>query len=140
MKRFFSKYIWRFSLDTKEIYLSFEDVPTTEITEFVLDELKKYNAKATFLGIGKNKKKHAKIFKKILVEGHAVGNHTQQHLNGWKTETERYVDTILESGHTLLTSLDKTQEPKSKSQNCFVPLMERSSIHKQKNYLKKATE
>jgi peptidoglycan/xylan/chitin deacetylase (PgdA/CDA1 family) len=56
------KHIWRFSIDTKEIYLTFDDGPTTEITEFVLDELKKYNAKATFFCIGKNIKKHSIIF------------------------------------------------------------------------------
>jgi peptidoglycan/xylan/chitin deacetylase (PgdA/CDA1 family) len=62
IKKFFSKYIWRFSIDTKEIYFTFDDGPTTEITEFVLDELKKYNAKATFFCIGKNIKKHSIIF------------------------------------------------------------------------------
>jgi peptidoglycan/xylan/chitin deacetylase (PgdA/CDA1 family) len=77
MRRFFSKHIWRFSIDTKEIYLTFDDGPTTEITEFVLNELKKYNAKATFFCIGKNIKKHSKIFKKNLLEGHTIGNHTQ---------------------------------------------------------------
>jgi peptidoglycan/xylan/chitin deacetylase (PgdA/CDA1 family) len=69
-------------MDTKEIYLTFNDDPTTEITEFVLDELKKHNAKATFFCIGKNIKKHAIIFKKILTKGHTVGNHTQQYLEG----------------------------------------------------------
>ena len=69
-------------MDTKEIYLTFNDGPTREINEFVLDELKKHNAKATFFCIGKNIKKHTNIFEKILTEGHTIGNHTQQHLNG----------------------------------------------------------
>jgi peptidoglycan/xylan/chitin deacetylase (PgdA/CDA1 family) len=115
MRRFFSKYIWRFSFDTKEIYLTFDDGPTAEITEFVLDELKKYNAKATFFCIGKNIKKHTNIFEKILTEGHTIGNHTQQHLNGWKTKTDRYLNNVLECEHTILTSLEKTREPKSKN-------------------------
>jgi peptidoglycan/xylan/chitin deacetylase (PgdA/CDA1 family) len=115
MRRFFSKYIWRFSMDTKEIYLTFDDGPTSEITEFVLDELKKYNAKATFFCIGKNIRKHSNIFEKILTEGHTIGNHTQQHLNGWKTKTGHYLDNVLECEHTILTSLEKTREPKSKN-------------------------
>lgn len=116
MRRFFSTYIWRFSFDTKEIYLTFDDGPTPEITEFVLDELKKYNAKATFFCIGKNIKNHSKIFKKILIEGHTIGNHTQQHLNGWKTKTKTYLDSVLECEHTILTSSEKIQETGSKNQ------------------------
>jgi peptidoglycan/xylan/chitin deacetylase (PgdA/CDA1 family) len=116
MRRFFSKYIWRFSMDTKEIYLTFDDGPTSEITEFVLDELKKYNAKATFFCIGKNIRKHSNIFEKILTEGHTIGNHTQQHLNGWKTKTGHYLENVLECEHTILTSLEKTQEARSKNQ------------------------
>jgi peptidoglycan/xylan/chitin deacetylase (PgdA/CDA1 family) len=116
MRRFFSKYIWRFSMDTKEIYLTFDDGPTSEITEFVLDELKKYNAKATFFCIGKNIRKHSNIFEKILTEGHTIGNHTQQHLNGWKTKTGHYLENVLECEHTILTSLEKTREPRSKNQ------------------------
>jgi peptidoglycan/xylan/chitin deacetylase (PgdA/CDA1 family) len=56
-------------MDTKEIYLTFNDGPTTEITEFVLDKLKKHNAKAIFFCIGKNIKKHSKILKKSLPRG-----------------------------------------------------------------------
>ncbi len=59
--RFFSKYTWRFSRDLKKIYLTFDDGPTPEITQFVLDELKKYNAKATFFCIGKNIQTHPDI-------------------------------------------------------------------------------
>lgn len=100
--RFFSKYIWRFSLDKKEVYLTFDDDPTPEITAFVLDELKKYNAKATFFCIGKNVQKHPQIFKRILMEAHSVGNHTQQHLNGWKHTTKSYIDAVFECQRNLV--------------------------------------
>ncbi|QNM87133.1 polysaccharide deacetylase family protein [Polaribacter pectinis] len=99
--RIFSDYVWRFSLDKKELFLTFDDGPTPEITEFVLAELKKYNAKATFFCIGKNIKNHPEIFNKIIADDHAVGNHTQNHLNGWKTKTNIYIDNFLKCEKTI---------------------------------------
>ncbi|MGJ8743524.1 polysaccharide deacetylase family protein [Polaribacter sp.] len=93
--RLFSKYTWRFSLEKKEIFLTFDDGPTPEITQFVLSELEKYNAKATFFCIGKNVKNNPKIFEKIIKNGHSVGNHTQNHFNGWQHTTEAYLDNFL---------------------------------------------
>jgi peptidoglycan/xylan/chitin deacetylase (PgdA/CDA1 family) len=77
-----------------KIYLTFDDGPTPEITEWVLAELKKHQAKATFFCIGKNVTNHAAIFLKTIDEGHSIGNHTYNHLNGWNTETENYLDNI----------------------------------------------
>ena len=73
------------------LYLTFDDGPHPEATPFVLDELKKYNAKATFFCIGKNVVAYPDIYKRILDEGHTVGNHTQNHLNGWKTKDDIYL-------------------------------------------------
>ena len=73
------------------LYLTFDDGPVPEITPWVLDELKKYEAKATFFCIGDNIEKHPEIFDRILAEGHTVGNHTQKHLNGWKTPDDSYI-------------------------------------------------
>ena len=80
-------------MNTKEkaIYLTFDDGPHPEATPFVLDELKKYNAKATFFCIGKNVAVHPDIYRRIIEEGHSVGNHTQNHLNGWKTKDALYL-------------------------------------------------
>ena len=99
--RIFSDYVWRFSLEKKEIYLTFDDGPTPEITHFVLEELKKYNAKATFFCIGKNIEKHPEIFKQIITEKHTIGNHTQNHVNGWKSNNVNYFDDFLECDKTL---------------------------------------
>ena len=101
MMRFFSKYTWRFPSSKKEIFLTFDDGPTPEITEFVLSELKKHNAKATFFCIGKNIKNHPEIFSRIISDGHSIGNHTQNHLKGWKTNTQDYIDNVLEVEETL---------------------------------------
>ncbi|ARV16926.1 polysaccharide deacetylase family protein [Polaribacter sp. SA4-12] len=106
--RFFSKYTWRFPSNKKEIFLTFDDGPTPEITEFVLSELKKHHAKATFFCIGKNIKNHPEIFKKIISDGHSIGNHTQNHLKGWKTNTEDYIDNILECNKTITQFNDST--------------------------------
>jgi peptidoglycan/xylan/chitin deacetylase (PgdA/CDA1 family) len=114
--RFFATYIWRFSLDVKEIYLTFDDGPTPEITEFVLDELKKYDAKASFFCLGKNIQNHPDIFKRILLDKHAIGNHTQQHLNGWKTKKTQYIDNIIACEHSILDALEKMQKTGTKQQ------------------------
>ena len=94
IKQWFPKYVWSISTKSKEIYLTFDDGPTPKITEFVLNELKKYNAKATFFCIGNNIVKHPEIFRKIINEEHKIGNHTQNHLNGWTTKTDDYIKNI----------------------------------------------
>lgn len=89
----FPKRIW--ALPSKDtVYLTFDDGPIPEITPWVLDLLKQYGAKATFFCIGDNIEKHPEIFKRIISEGHKTGNHTYHHLNGWKTTTEAYIDTV----------------------------------------------
>ena len=106
MMRFFSKYTWCFRSNEKEIFLTFDDGPTPEITQFVLSELKKYNAKATFFCIGKNIQNYPEIFNKIISDGHSIGNHTQNHLNAWKTTTENYIANFLEC-HETITQFNK---------------------------------
>jgi peptidoglycan/xylan/chitin deacetylase (PgdA/CDA1 family) len=74
----------------KVIFLTFDDGPIPEVTPWVLDELVKFNAKATFFCVGNNVRQHPDIFQKILDQGHTVGNHTFNHLNGWNTENLPY--------------------------------------------------
>ncbi|HRI80224.1 MAG TPA: polysaccharide deacetylase family protein [Cyclobacteriaceae bacterium] len=85
---------WRIKTESKEIYLTFDDGPVPGPTEFVLDELKKNDAQATFFCIGDNVKKHPDVFQKITGQGHAVGNHTFHHLSGWKTKKGKYIENI----------------------------------------------
>lgn len=80
--------------DEPAVYLTFDDGPHHSITPFVLDVLKEHNAKATFFCIGKNVEEHPLIYERILVEGHTTGNHTHNHLNGWKTLNEEYISNI----------------------------------------------
>ena len=97
IQRIFKNYTWRFSGKHKEIYLTFDDGPTPEITEWTLDILKKHNAKATFFCLGKNTIKAPHIYKRIRKENHQIGNHTHTHKNGFTTSTETYISNVLEA-------------------------------------------
>jgi peptidoglycan/xylan/chitin deacetylase (PgdA/CDA1 family) len=92
VKRIFPNYIWDIPNRENKVYLTFDDGPTPEITEWTLEQLKKYNAKATFFCIGNNIEKHPAIFQKVIDEEHAIGNHTFNHLKGWETTIEEYVE------------------------------------------------
>jgi peptidoglycan/xylan/chitin deacetylase (PgdA/CDA1 family) len=78
----------------KKVYLSFDDGPTPDITHFVLNELDKVNAQATFFCIGKNIILHPALFQEIVKAKHQIGNHTQYHANGWKTNLNKYTAEI----------------------------------------------
>ncbi len=90
----FKSYKWHFSRDTKNIYLTFDDGPLSVITPWVLKQLKKHKAKATFFCIGDNVLKYPLIFNDILNAGHSIGNHTLNHLNGFKTKTKTYIQNV----------------------------------------------
>ncbi len=92
LKTIFPSYEWRVKTQDPVIYLTFDDGPVPDITAFVLDTLAQYEAKGTFFCIGDNVRKHPEVYAKIRAEGHAIGNHTFNHMNGWKTETEVYLE------------------------------------------------
>ena len=85
---------WRKKTSRKEIFLTFDDGPIPEVTDFVLNELAKYQAKATFFTVGENVLRYPEIMTRILQQGHQVGNHTFNHLNGWKTDSKRYLENV----------------------------------------------
>src|SRR5262245_27732083 len=89
----------------KNLYLTFDDGPTPGVTEFILDQLDHYNAKATFFCIGKNVVAHPELYREIIHRGHKVGNHTQNHLNGWETEDEVYYDNIVQCAEHVQSNL-----------------------------------
>jgi len=93
---FYPTLIWRVPTSEKELFLTFDDGPVPGPTDFVLETLARYSCKATFFCIGDNIRKHPELFSKVVKDGHAVGNHTFNHLKGWSTPLKNYVDNIRE--------------------------------------------
>lgn len=91
----FPRFTWRRESSAgKTIYLTFDDGPVPEVTPWVLKVLKGFNAKATFFCVGDNVRKYPQILEQILEEGHQVGNHTYNHLNGSKTAMAEYLQNV----------------------------------------------
>lgn len=116
-KKLFPNYVWDMATTEKELYLTFDDGPTPEITNWTLDTLKQYNAKATFFCIGSNIEIYPAIFERIINEGHHIGNHTQQHVKGWKTSTSDYLKDVIEAQHQI----DRFHIQQSSKPNLFRP-------------------
>lgn len=91
--------------DNNAIYLTFDDGPEPGITEFVLDELNKYNAKAIFFCKGENCTKYPELYNKIVEQGHIVANHTYSHINGWETNDVEYINDVEKCEQMVKTHL-----------------------------------
>lgn len=94
IKKILSSLEWSVRTDKKEVFLTFDDGPIPEVTPWVLGTLKEYEAKATFFCVGENLKKYPEIYQMILANGHKVGNHTMNHLNGWTNFNKTYFENI----------------------------------------------
>ena len=97
--------LWHKSREEKSVYISFDDGPIPVVTPFVLNTLNRFNAKATFFCIGDNIVKNPEIFQQVIDEGHAIGNHTFNHLNGWKSEDDEYIANIRHAQQLTSTNL-----------------------------------
>lgn len=97
LTKLYNQCTWQMPATGKTLYLTFDDGPIPGVTEFVLDQLKDSGASATFFCIGKNVRDNPEIYKRIIIEGHAVGNHTFNHLNGWKAKSDVYMNDIKEA-------------------------------------------
>lgn len=106
LRSLYPSLVWRMPVQgEKKIYLTFDDGPHPQATPFVLDQLAAYGAKATFFCIGKNVAAEPDIYQRILAEGHTVGNHTQHHLNGWKTDDTTYLHDIATAEQYISSNL-----------------------------------
>jgi peptidoglycan-N-acetylglucosamine deacetylase len=105
LKKLHPQCLWEIKTKENVLYLTFDDGPTPEVTSFVLNELKKYSAKATFFCIGKNVKEHFEIYEQMISDGHKPGNHTFNHLNGWKTNDKKYLEDIEEAAKVIDSDL-----------------------------------
>jgi peptidoglycan-N-acetylglucosamine deacetylase len=95
-QKLFPNLIWQIDTNEKIVYLTFDDGPHPEITQWVVNELKKFEMKATFFCVGDNAQKHPKTLQMILKEGHLLGNHTMHHIKGWKHDNETYQKDVSE--------------------------------------------
>lgn len=101
----FPKAIWNINGDDKTVYLTFDDGPVPEITDFVLKVLKEENIKATFFCVGENVFQHPEIFQRIIEGGHVVGNHTYNHLQGLKTGNYEFFKNIEKADRLINSNL-----------------------------------
>jgi len=105
LKWYYPSLLWNKSRSQKIVYLTFDDGPIPNVTDFVLNTLKSFNIKATFFCIGDNIVKHPVVFNRLIEEGHAIGNHTFNHLKGWKTDDETYLANFLKCQALTQTTL-----------------------------------
>ena len=84
--------IWRMSRKKKVVYLTFDDGPIPEATPFVLDTLDRFGIKATFFMVGDNVRKHPDIYRMVVERGHRVGNHTFNHIGGFRHSCKEYLE------------------------------------------------
>jgi peptidoglycan/xylan/chitin deacetylase (PgdA/CDA1 family) len=112
--------VWRVPTEEKVLFLTFDDGPVPGPTEFALHTLCRFSAKATFFCIGDNIRKHPDVFHKIIEDGHATGNHTFNHLSGWRTRTEDYLENVRKCQELLGASpkevLSRSQESEARSE------------------------
>ncbi len=94
LRTVYPEFCWRVDADAPIVYLTFDDGPIPDVTEFVLETLDRYAAQATFFCIGDNVRKHRDVFYQVIEAGHLIGNHTFNHLNGWKSDDDDYLANI----------------------------------------------
>ena len=105
IKQLYPSLLWNKARVGNRIFVTFDDGPIPIVTPFVLNILKRHNAKATFFCIGDNVRKHPDIFEQVKNEGHSIGNHTFNHLRGWVTDDKVYLDNFLEADNVIHSNL-----------------------------------
>ena len=105
LKKLYPECVWEVQTIEKIAYLTFDDGPHPDVTPFVLEQLKEHSAKATFFCIGKNVQENFDQYKEIVSAGHAVGNHTFNHLNGWKTPDRNYIEDVRKAADIIDSTL-----------------------------------
>ncbi|HHT21988.1 MAG TPA: polysaccharide deacetylase family protein [Bacteroidales bacterium] len=105
IKRIWRTPIWRMDSNQKAIYLTFDDGPNPEITPQVLDILDEFGVKANFFCVGENVQKYRDVFEETKRRGHKVGNHTFNHLKGFETSVEEYVENVEKANELIKSKL-----------------------------------
>ncbi len=105
IRRYYNKFTWNLPNEQRKVYLTFDDGPLPGVTDFVLDTLESFNAKATFFCVGDNVTKHAAIYNRILKNGHRTGNHTFFHRNGWQSSLQEYLHEVTLASKVISSDL-----------------------------------
>jgi peptidoglycan/xylan/chitin deacetylase (PgdA/CDA1 family) len=103
LKKLFRSLVWNIPTKDLVLFLTFDDGPIPEVTPAVLNILKQYNAKATFFCVGENAEKYPEVFKQIIEDGHGIGNHTYNHINGWKINKDEYMKNVKKCSDALIS-------------------------------------
>jgi peptidoglycan/xylan/chitin deacetylase (PgdA/CDA1 family) len=112
IKKLFSEIIWELPNNENKIFLTFDDGPHPEITPWILEKLRKHDAKATFFCSGKNVEQYPGIIAQILKDGHTIGNHGYAHLNGWKTKDDVYLEDFKKANDLLVKNTNNSKSEK----------------------------
>ncbi|WP_192825151.1 polysaccharide deacetylase family protein [Rufibacter sp. LB8] len=112
----FPKIWWKRPVTGKVVFLTFDDGPIPEVTEFVLEQLELFKAKATFFCVGENLDKYPHIAQKVVAQGHTLGNHTYHHVKAWQNTMAAYQQEVL----ACQVAIDKIS-PTVGSQKLFRP-------------------
>lgn len=105
IQNLFPNFTWSIPATSRELFLTFDDGPIPEVTPWVLEQLEKYQAKATFFCVGDNVKKHPAVFQQVIDAGHSIGNHTHNHLNGWFTDNLPYFHNVRRCSEVVKSDL-----------------------------------
>lgn len=105
IKALYSQLTWKIPNNSNKVYLTFDDGPTPEVTDWTLELLKENQIKATFFCLGENVEKHPQIYQRIIDNGHAIGNHSYSHPSGWKTNNNDYFEDIEKAKHLINSTL-----------------------------------
>jgi len=142
ISRFYPSLCWEKPTTEKIIYLTFDDGPVPGVTDFVLEQLEKFNAKATFFCVGENVEKHPDQFSKIIEKGHSFGNHTYNHIKGWNVGNSEYLGSVKKCHEVIEQAIRDTvlQNPEENiSKNLFRPpygKIKKSQINALQDYYK----
>jgi len=105
IKKLFFRRIWGFSLNKKSVYLTFDDGPHPDITNWILDYLSRESIKATFFCVGENVRKYPEIYARIIKDGHSVGNHSMHHNKASSSQKKEYLDSISQASELIKSNL-----------------------------------
>lgn len=99
----YPKALWRMDRHERSVYLTFDDGPIPESTPFILDTLRQFDVHATFFMVGDNVRKYPDLYQRIIDEGHLAGNHTHNHISGFRHTVRKYMYNV-EKGNAYIHS------------------------------------